>query len=746
MLERKRKMTKEEIFMYEKNRLNNVIDIINRQIEKTEKNFNNQEHTIIGFKEGQRGTQFIRQGLMSLYATEINNLKSVLGNPYFGMFQFKDNNNETTDIYLGKKAILDENANVIAYDWRSPVCSMYYDYNIGKAEYIGTNGVKNSGEILKKRQIIIKNGELQDVEEQDTLSNDSILLKYLTENSDARLKSIIATIQKEQNHIIRSPLKSDYIIQGAAGSGKTTVALHRIAYLLYNEAKNINESDFMIIGPNKYFLNYVSDLLPDLDIKNVSQFTFDEIALKNIGVSKIKVESMNKTLQGILKGDIDENIIAFKSSIEFLKLIEDYINLYIDSHFKDDIAYEGIKLCRAEDIKFNFNNNIFENDKSYKEKANELIKRLTKKIKNNSENLSHSIWLKYRDEILNLSQDDPKRKEILEKVNKAQTEIKKGCPTIIKEYFKFLKVNPLVLYQTFIENLDTIYFDKMFDIKRLQEYTNLNLSKKQIRFEDLAPLLLINYMINGVKDFKEYSYLVIDEAQDLSLAEYYMLKKLFPKAKFNVFGDVNQSIYNYQSIHNWDELNSRIFDSKANKLELNKSYRTTVNISNVSNLILNQMSQASAECIARTGDELLLSNDISCQNIILQIKTLLDKDYQSIAIICKDDKETHDIYSKLKKMRLNISEITENNDQYNGGLCIMPSYLSKGLEFDAVIIYNANTQNYSSTNIDMKLLYVATTRAMHDLVINYDGELSLPLKSLEKKNNVLKKVKSNISE
>ena len=152
------------------------------------------------------------------------------------------------------------------------------------------------------------------------------------------------------------------------------------------------------------------------------------------------------------------------------------------------------------------------------------------------------------------------------------------------------------------------------------------------------------------------------------------------------------------------------------------------------------MSQEPAGCIARTGDELLLSNDISCQNIVFQIKTLLDKDYQSIAIICKDDKETHDIYSKLKKMELNISEITENNEQYNGGLCIMPSYLSKGLEFDAVIIYNANAKNYSSTNIDMKLLYVATTRAMHDLVINYDGELSLPLKSLEKKNKVLKKL------
>ena len=185
---------------------------LSKKIKIAQQNFSNQEHTIIGFKEGQRGTQFIRQGLMSLYATEINDLKSVISNPYFGMFEFKSNSNETHEIYLGKKAILDDNSKVIAYDWRSPICSMYYDYNIGKAEYIATNGTKEYGEILKKRQIIIKNGELLDVEEQDTLSNDSILLRYLKENSDARLKSIIATIRREQNLIMRSPLNKNYII------------------------------------------------------------------------------------------------------------------------------------------------------------------------------------------------------------------------------------------------------------------------------------------------------------------------------------------------------------------------------------------------------------------------------------------------------------------------------------------------------------------------------------------------------
>lgn len=734
-------MEKKELFRYEQKKLKEVIELINKKIKIAQQNFSNQEHTIIGFKEGQRGTQFIRQGLMSLYATEINDLKSVISNPYFGMFEFKSNSNETHEIYLGKKAILDDNSKVIAYDWRSPICSMYYDYNIGKAEYIATNGTKEYGEILKKRQIIIKNGELLDVEEQDTLSNDSILLRYLKENSDARLKSIIATIQREQNLIIRSPLNKNYIIQGVAGSGKTTVALHRIAYLLYNEAKNINESDFMILGPNKYFLNYISELLPDLDIKNVTQLTFEEIALNIIKLPKNKLESRNSTLQEVLFGNVDENIINFKSSIQYLELIENFINMYVISHFNDDIIFDGIKICSSEDIKNYFNGNVLFVEKGFKERADDFIKILIKKVKDNADDLSHNVWLRYREEYLSLEKDNPRRKEILTEVDTIQKEIKNGCPTVIKNYFNFLKINPMSLYQAFIENLDTIYSKGEINIDKLKKYTNLKLSKKQIGFEDLSPLVLINYLVNGIKDFKEYSYLVIDEAQDLSLAQYYILKKLFPKANFNVFGDVNQSIYDYQSVKDWNELNNIIFDSEADVLELNKSYRTTINISDASNLILEQLNGGSSECIARPGDELLMSDDISIQNIILQIKIFLEHNYQSIAIICKDDKDTKDVYGKLKKLGVNISLINEKNEEYSGGLCIIPSYLSKGLEFDVVIVYNANDKNYGESSIDMKLLYVAMTRAMHSLCIDYDGKLPFYLKKLTQTEKVLRKTK-----
>lgn len=734
-------MEKKELFRYEQKKLKEVIELINKKIKIAQQNFSNQEHTIIGFKEGQRGTQFIRQGLMSLYATEINDLKSVISNPYFGMFEFKSNSNETHEIYLGKKAILDDNSKVIAYDWRSPICSMYYDYNIGKAEYMATNGTKEYGEILKKRQIIIKNGELLDVEEQDTLSNDSILLRYLKENSDARLKSIIATIQREQNLIIRSPLNKNYIIQGVAGSGKTTVALHRIAYLLYNEAKNINESDFMILGPNKYFLNYISELLPDLDIKNVTQLTFEEIALNIIKLPKNKLESRNSTLQEVLFGNVDENIINFKSSIQYLELIENFINMYVISHFNDDIIFDGIKICSSEDIKNYFNGNVLFVEKGFKERADDFIKILIKKVKDNADDLSHNVWLRYREEYLSLEKDNPRRKEILTEVDTIQKEIKNGCPTVIKNYFNFLKINPMSLYQAFIENLDTIYSKGEINIDKLKKYTNLKLSKKQIGFEDLSPLVLINYLVNGIKDFKEYSYLVIDEAQDLSLAQYYILKKLFPKANFNVFGDVNQSIYDYQSVKDWNELNNIIFDSEADVLELNKSYRTTINISDASNLILEQLNGGSSECIARPGDELLMSDDISIQNIILQIKIFLEHNYQSIAIICKDDKDTKDVYGKLKKLGVNISLINEKNEEYSGGLCIIPSYLSKGLEFDVVIVYNANDKNYGESSIDMKLLYVAMTRAMHSLCIDYDGKLPSYLKKLTQTEKVLRKTK-----
>ena len=404
--------------------------------------------------------------------------------------------------------------------------------------------------------------------------------------------------------------------------------------------------------------------------------------------------------------------------------------------------YEGISICKFKEIKDYFNNSILTKGKSYKEQANVMIKKITKRVKENYDDISHNVWSKYRDEYLSLAKGDPRRNEILDKVNAIEKEIKKGCPKAIKDYFKFLNISPFNLYQALIENLEIIGSNNFDDFKLLQDYTNLNLSKKQIGYEDLTPLLLINYMMKGGDNFNDCSHLIIDEAQDLSLAQYYILKKIFPNAKFNIFGDINQSIYDYQSVHDWDELNGIIFESKADVLNLDKSYRMTMNIFDASNLILQQLGSNDYKCISREGDKLKLSGDISISNIILQIKSFIDKGYESIAVICKDADETRTVYNQLKKNGLNITEINEKNEQYSGGICIMPSYLSKGLEFDAVIIYDANSEKYSDSNIDIKLLYVAITRAMHDLCINYNGELSLCIKPLIENNKVLKKTKS----
>ena len=729
-----------EIYNYEYQRLQKVIEIINEKLEEAKNNFKKQEHNIIGFKEGQRGTQFTRQSMMSLYATEVYDLKFILSNPYFARFDFKGlNEKEINEIYIGKKLITGKNGEIIAYDWRTPICSMYYDYNIGKSEYKLNNETKK-GEILSKRQIIIKDGVLKDVLEQDTLSNDSILMKYLNEHADSRLKTIIATIQKEQNKIIRSPMNKDYIIQGVAGSGKTTVALHRIAYLLYNEARNTNEADFMIIGPNKYFLNYISELLPELDVKNIYQTTFDEIALNNLNC-KVKVESRNITLQNVLSNQTDKEIISYKNSMQYMNLIERFINDYMKSHLTEAITYEGIELCSKERLSVIYDS-IF-NTRSYSERINNFTKMLTKQIKEHYDDLIHQVWLNYREEVLSLPKNSPERKELTKMVDEIQETIKKGCPTQIKNYFKFTKVNSLYLYQAFIENIDLYKNEISVDIDKLKEYTLSKLTKKQITSDDLAPMLLINQMLNGIKQDGKYNHLVIDEAQDLSIPQYYMLKRIFPQAKIDVFGDINQSIYDYQAFDNWEQLNSVIFDNKAELLELNKSYRTTTQIADASKLVLEELkTNNSVNCITRSGKDVFVSSneENNVITIINQIKQIIDNGYETIAIICKDDNETENLFKKLKKYNLDITKISENNEKYTGGLCILPSYLSKGLEFDAVIISNANDILYTEDNIDLKLLYVSVTRAMHELYINYNGNITKSLESLVKeKNKILTK-------
>lgn len=725
-------MYKEELFREEQKKLKDVLNEIDEQIQASHDNLSQEQHHIIGFTEGLRGTQFNRQAMMTMYAKEENRLKSLRDSPYFGRFDFqKQDSNENEIFYVGKKLVTNKNHEIIVYDWRCNQCSVFYDYNIGDTNaHYEELGNKVYGIIKSKRQIQIKDGILISVSDQDTLSDDEILIQYLNENSDSRLKNIVATIQKEQNKIIRNSIEDNYIIQGVAGSGKTTVALHRIAYLLYNESKRVASSNFMIIGPNKFFLDYISTALPDLDIDDISQCTFEDIFATNVK-AKVKINSKNEELERVMTNEISSSVLKYKSSIKYMKLIEKFIEFYITSKINKDIELDGFIICNKErmrDIINEYQRN------SYKARIDVFIKKMVKIVKDDYESIYSNVSRPLMKKIQMLNIEDPERKVIISQLNDLKENIKKGCSNNFKNFFKFVNVSPISLYYTFIENIDMFTTD---DVEDLKKETLKNLDNKKISSSDMAAILLIQYLMCGIKNYSNYSHLIIDEGQDLSIAQYYILKKIFPKSKFDIFGDINQSIYDYQSIDNWNDLNGELFGNEAKLFELNKGYRNTKEISNVSNLILESLNQNIAKFVSRNGSNVTvnnLENDKKNKIKLEELTTLINAGYKNIAIICKDNNEVEKVYKEIKGLNINVNKIKADNDKYKNGICILPVYLAKGLEFDVVILNDASENKYGESIIDKKLLYVAVTRALHELIIDYNGKISPSLVSLEQKN------------
>ena len=730
-------MSEKKVFEEEKKRLEEVISIIDNRINKSLINFNNEKHHVIGFTEGLRGTQFNRQAMMSMYATDVNYLKSIRPNPYFGKFIFHEKNGGIKEIYIGKKMLFDEKQGAIVNDWRSDLCSMYYDFNIGEDAYYIEGNDKKNGAITSKRQIHIENASLVSVNEQDTLSDDEILIKCLNDNFDARIKTIVATIQKEQNAIIRNSSTNNYIVQGVAGSGKTTVALHRISYLLYNELKKNSSPNFMIIGPNKFFLDYISSVLPELDIDDVYQTTFEDIFMANLK-TKFKIKNKNEEL---IENMYDPSVGAcchYKTSIEYMDLIKKFVDFYIKSKLGEDIKYGNSIIIKKEKMSDLASDCV---KIPYKERVNNYIKKMTKFFKENYDEVYNQLSKPIMNELRSTNPNNTtERQMVIGKINQLRSKIKQGFNDELKQFFNFIDISPVSIYYSFIENLDI--FTKDSNIETIRNITLKNLENKCISTSDMAAILYIQYLISGCKKYSDYNHLIIDEGQDLSMAQYFVLNKMFFNAKFDIYGDINQSIYAYQSISDWDELNKLLFNNNAIYFELNKGYRNTVEISNISNLILNKLNQNSSNSISRSGVEIKL-NDIDCiDNASLKIKELSElynNGYKNIAIICKDCEEVELLFKQLRKYNLPINKITKDSDKYKTGVCVLPAYLSKGLEFDAVIINDASYYKYSEDVIDQRLLYVAVTRAMHQLIVDYDKCITPSLTEIKNENNVLRK-------
>lgn len=585
-------------------------------------------------------------------------------NPYFARIDFKSSKN-FDKCYIGKKGVIDYDNNIITIDWRAPISSLYYDSNVGKCSYNAPEGIID-GELLLKRQYTIENSKLINFNDVDTVSNDELLKPYLSVSADNRLKNIVSTIQSEQNKIIREEINKNIVVQGVAGSGKTTVALHRIAYLVYNNRDIFKPSDYMVIGPNKFFVSYISGILPDLDVNGVIQNTLDELFLNYVNESFI----INNSLDVIKDHDSEA---SYKVSMKMKNEIDNYFN-NLEILPSEDFIVNGMNILSNSFIK----NMYKEIDKKIYRSINSRIERLI------------LLLTKYINENIDLIT----KKYINNNISQSELELFKSNIVLnLKKYFTITSIKVKKIYIDILNNL---------------KFNCLNIKKNLINFEDIPSLIYIKYNLSGSNQYDNFKHIVIDEAQDYGEFTFYILKKMFKNSTFSIYGDLAQSLYPYRSLSSWECLESIYKNFEV--LKLNKSYRTTIEIMNEANKINELLGLDKAIPVIRHGEEVEKYD----KDVLKLIDSVMSK-YNSVAIITKTQEEANELYERLKNS-IDITLITKDNLNYNSYISIMPSYLSKGLEFDAVIIVNSEKYNKNSI-LDMRLLYVSMTRALHKLFI-----------------------------
>lgn len=667
-----------------------------------------------------QGDAFLVEGMMSTQATKLRKLELSEKKPYFGRIDFlSDGSNNVAKIYIGKTTIHGKNNEIVTTDWRTPICSLYYDSDLGRVSYEAPSGLVH-GDLKLKRQIVIEDGELIDVLDTSLVSNDELLQPYLSVNADNKMKTIIASIQKEQNEIIRRSISENIIVQGVAGSGKTSVALHRIAYLVFNLDKKINSSQFLVIGPNQYFLNYISSILPELETEPVEQQTYMNL-LCELTNEKLTLDTQDTLFNQTKEKEEYKKIQAFKTSLKYKKALDYFMQDYLSNGIVlEGFKIDGEEIYSADEIK----KILFSGTNSFPN-FDGACRYFVENFRNHTDEIYIKLNQKYREIYTsNLPKDDPVRKEAVSKSTALNKLVQNDGLKLLRNYFKKLQLGPLNTYKLFVANLG-LYTNELTntELLKLQKSTLQNLRKRKVTFEDLPSLLHINNLLCGCN--QKYNHIVIDEAQDYGLFHFDALKETFPDSTFSIYGDLAQSIYSYRGIKDWESVAFEIFGNNCSILNLNKSYRTTIEITNNANKVLRQIDLTEAEPVIRHGREISFEDFAKSDDYkIAKINDWLNKGYQTIAVICKTDKEAENTYNSLSKHGIDITHIKASDVDYDGGVFVLTSALSKGLEFDAVMINDASNKVYDENNVDdMHLLYVAETRALHELDVLYDKTL-----------------------
>ncbi len=663
-------------------------------------------------------------------------LSQLKDSPYFGRIDFHEYGEKEVDqIYIGIASLMDDkDEDFLIYDWRAPISSLYYDFSPGEVSYETLSGTIQ-GDMLLKRQFIINQGKIEGMFDTGLTIGDDILQEVLGNHASEQMKNIVATIQKEQNQIIRNVKHKYLVVQGVAGSGKTSAALQRVAYLMYRYRDLINENNIMLFSPNPLFNSYVANVLPELGEANMRQTTFLEYIIKKVE-ERLSVESPFEQMEYILTAKKDQHYerkmksISFKTTLAFKEMIDEFIQ---DLEEKDlifkDITFRDRVLMTKDEI-YDYFYQMMEKATSIPNALDLVNERLLKKVQTFQRDEIDKEWVMEEIEVL----DDEDILNAYKYMQDQEGDDEFYDSGMEEEYLRGVIIEKA--FSPVIEGIQNFDYIDLFATYRLlfttwqpesqpngweeiKEQTINEFNKWQLSWEDATPYVYFKDRLLGDNTDRSIKYLFVDEAQDYTAFQLAYLKYIFPYTRMTFLGDVNQAIFMHTQEDN--PLQAE-YDDTYEKIVLTKSYRSTKQIVEFTKHFSPDGGQI--EPFERAGEKPKLIKygqaNHDEKHLLATINQLMERGQKTIAIVCKTFKESKAIYERLKD-KISLQLMTATSRELTKGVLVLPIYIAKGIEFDAVIIPDASKKHYQ-TEWDQSIFYTACTRAMHELVMLTYGE------------------------
>ncbi|MCD7124274.1 RNA polymerase recycling motor HelD [Limosilactobacillus caviae] len=671
----------------------------------------------------------------SILKHQLRTLKNLKGSPYFGRIDIQDPGEKQSEtLYIGTSSLMnDDKTEFLIYDWRAPISGVYYNGTLGKVNYETPAGTQTT-ELKKKRQFTIKDGRITNMFDTNETVGDEVLQAALGKQNDQYMHNIVATIQKEQNDIIRDTRSDLLLVQGVAGSGKTSAILQRIAYLLYHSRTELNADQIVLFSPNNLFSHYISEVLPSLGERNMRQVTLEGFIRRRF--KGLQVETLFERYEERQKPDNTSHVVAdFIESESFMQAIAHYVEkMTIDDLQFADIHFNGQVFFSAEHIKELYKElpkTMPSADKLVQLK-NKLIRELQRRVKDEAK----KDWVAKELDSLDLQQlhnlygkksiDDFKNEDeqyayLTRRLAKRRLRV--IADAVYNNYF-------LDFYNQYNKFLHTVEVPET--ISQREWATMILTFQDEIEYHRLelmhaAPLMYLRDLISGSGQNRSFQYVFIDEMQDYSAAVLIYLKHAFPQAKFTVLGDSEQALFKPLQLPEelLNKLSGVLKAKRPNLIALRRSYRSTTEITDFAKSLLPDGDKIIS--FTRHGKKprlLVRYSDEESQQSLLDETRKLASEYETVAILTKNQEQATAVYQFLHRQKIEDLHLLNTDDtELPKGILILPIYLAKGLEFDAVLAADVSAKNLANTD-EVGMIYTMASRAMHELVLLSNGPVS----------------------